>query len=468
MQARFTQRWFLVAIIATAQLTCLLIGQTWFVGRLETELRNNRQQAALSQNQAIVNGIAAYISALPPEVDQIDHREITRLTQWAGVIHRPEFCTIRLVNRAGEVIAQPGFDEWLPSSESQVIEPLVLLDGRRIRIEQLPEADLSYAQGALLRHDGLHWTAAQYVPRFDITVVAERPEAAIGRDIEMVIAAIDVAGVWIAIFISIMSFLMVTMIVQRYEHRLQAVNAGLTDTIARRERDLLSTRDAVVFGLAKLAESRDDDTGQHLERIRHYVRLLAEELVRDYPDLTPDAIELMCVTSSLHDIGKVGIPDAVLLKPGKLTAEERAIIQKHPLIGGDCLMAIRQRLGNDSFLDVACEIAFAHHERWDGGGYPFGLKGDQIPLAARVVSLADVYDALTMQRAYKAAMPHDVARKIIIEGNGTQFDPRVVDAFVRAEHKFRLCAEHHNARTAGQLETDPDHRMATAGAATNS
>src|SRR5262249_9773297 len=136
--------------------------------------------------------------------------------------------------------------------------------------------------------------------------------------------------------------------------------------------------------------------------------------------------------------GKVGIPDSILLSPKKLTPEQRAIIQKHPLIGGDTLLAIRKVWGDDPFLVTACEIAFAHHEKWDGSGYPFGLAGENIPLAARIVALADVYDALTTKRVYKDAMSHEQARAVILAGEGSHFDPKVVEAFRRSDADFRV------------------------------
>jgi response regulator RpfG family c-di-GMP phosphodiesterase len=204
-----------------------------------------------------------------------------------------------------------------------------------------------------------------------------------------------------------------------------------------RARALLQSRSAVILGLAKLAESRDDETGEHLDRIRRYVRILGEKLLETHPEVDREFVETIVETSALHDIGKVGIPDRVLLKEGTLTDEQRVIINKHPLIGGDTLLAVKRRWGDDQFLVTACEIVFAHHERWDGAGYPFGLEGDMIPLSARIVALADVYDALTSPRVYKPEMAHVEARAIIEQGRGTQFDPDVVDAFLVAEDDFR-------------------------------
>ncbi len=210
--------------------------------------------------------------------------------------------------------------------------------------------------------------------------------------------------------------------------------------IERLASEQAASRDAVIFAMAKLAESRDDDTGKHLDRICKYVEVLATEMAGARPGVDGGWVEIVTITAALHDIGKVGIPDAVLCKPGKLNAEERKVIQTHTTIGGDTLLALKQRWNEDTFLVTATEIAFAHHERWDGSGYPFGLAREDIALAARIVAVADVYDALTSERVYKKAMTHDEARKIIVEGSGSHFDPDVVDAFLATEKKIQAIA----------------------------
>jgi putative two-component system response regulator len=205
----------------------------------------------------------------------------------------------------------------------------------------------------------------------------------------------------------------------------------------KRQREVLRARNTLIFGLAKLAESRDTDTGEHLERIAAYCRVLAEQLRVTRPELDNDWIVSLQLASSLHDIGKVGIPDAVLLKPGRLEPAERTVIERHPTIGAEALDAILARDRGDKLLKMARNIAASHHERWDGTGYPERLKGDSIPLEARIVSVADVYDALTSKRVYKPALSHDEAMTIITAGRGTQFDPEVVDALVACSIVFQ-------------------------------
>lgn len=200
------------------------------------------------------------------------------------------------------------------------------------------------------------------------------------------------------------------------------------------------TQDVSVFSLAKLAECRDEETGLHLNRIQGYCRALAARLAqRDrYKEvLTEAAIEDLVRSSILHDIGKVGIPDEILLSEKKFTPEDFAVMKRHPVIGGDALAEAVRELGEESYLSLARDIAYHHHERWDGAGYPFSLHGENIPLAARIVALADVYDALTNQRRYKPAFSHEDTVRMIVEGKGTHFDPELVDVFLEVDHEFQ-------------------------------
>jgi response regulator RpfG family c-di-GMP phosphodiesterase len=199
------------------------------------------------------------------------------------------------------------------------------------------------------------------------------------------------------------------------------------------------SRTGTIMGLVRMAEFRDQDTGEHLERIKEYSILLADKL-RTYPEykdlVTNNYIEDLGMSSILHDIGKVGIPDSILLKQGPLTDDEFKIIQKHPTIGSKTITDIERQVNVNSFLDLGREIVRHHHERWDGSGYPDGLEGNGIPLSARIVALADVYDALTSKRPYKKAFTHSEAYKIITESSGTHFDPVIVEVFISLSDEF--------------------------------
>lgn len=213
----------------------------------------------------------------------------------------------------------------------------------------------------------------------------------------------------------------------------------LARRVERESRIVMETRDLTVFALAQLADSRDPETGDHLCRMRAYAQILAEQLHARgvFPDeLNERFLEDLYRASPLHDIGKVGIPDSVLLKPGRLTPEEFSVMRTHAEIGARTLERAARRATCGDFLEMAIDVAWAHHERFDGRGYPRGLAGDQIPLSARIVALADVYDALTSARVYKAAMLPAEARQIIVADSGVHFDPRIIEAFTDSFDRF--------------------------------
>jgi response regulator RpfG family c-di-GMP phosphodiesterase len=224
----------------------------------------------------------------------------------------------------------------------------------------------------------------------------------------------------------------------------------MTDSLENTIADLKHTQYLTMTKLAELAEKRDPDTGAHLQRMPRYCQVLAQALRCDspYAELLDDEfIQTLIDSSPLHDIGKVAVPDRILLKPGPLTADEFAIMQRHPLVGADVLTGA-------GFLKMACDMALCHHERYDGSGYPNHLAGDQIPLAARIVALADMYDALTSRRVYKEAYTHEEAfalirepstheqaSAILAQESGRRFDPHVMQAFLRCESEFRSIRE---------------------------
>lgn len=225
--------------------------------------------------------------------------------------------------------------------------------------------------------------------------------------------------------------------------RMAELTNQMIEELSVKSDEVVLTQDASILGMATLAEARDNETGAHILRTQRYVKLLAQQL-QSHPAhsayLTDDVIDLLYKSAPLHDIGKVGIPDAILLKPGKLTDDEFVIMKTHATIGAEALATAQERLGSTSFLRLAQEIAETHHEKWDGSGYPNQLSGRQIPLSGRLMALADVYDALICKRHYKPAFSHEKSRGIILEGRGTHFDPDVVDAFLALEEGFQQVA----------------------------
>ena len=232
---------------------------------------------------------------------------------------------------------------------------------------------------------------------------------------------------------------------------LQDQNVHLEHLVSKRTRDLeiktaelQNSQDLTIMALGSIAETRDNETGNHIHRTRAYVEILTGVLGKRtslQSCVAPGEWEMIWKFAPLHDIGKVGIPDSILLKPGPLSAEEFAVMKRHTVLGRDALRMAEDRVNAEGgFFRIAIEIAYSHHERWNGTGYPEGLAGDAIPLAARLMAVADVYDALISKRVYKAEMPHATAVDIIRSERGKHFDPMVIDCFVDVADEFRNVA----------------------------
>jgi putative two-component system response regulator len=233
---------------------------------------------------------------------------------------------------------------------------------------------------------------------------------------------------------------------RRATRALQRQNDILEEMVIARTREIELTRDVTFHALATLVDCRSPETGAHIHRTRAYVQALAQRLCGDpgYPALMDlEYVQLLHKASPLHDIGKVGVPDHILLKPGRLSPDEFDVIKQHTTFGRDALLLPEAELGTSRFLGVARELIYSHHERWDGGGYPEGLRGDAIPLPGRLMALADVYDALISARVYKPAIPHEEALEIMEQGIGTHFDPNLGDTFMRCHEEFRAIAARH-------------------------
>ncbi len=222
---------------------------------------------------------------------------------------------------------------------------------------------------------------------------------------------------------------------------LKIQNNILEKMVKKRTEELAQSQQATIVAMGALAEFRDPETGNHLRRTQHYVKHLAEELSKlpDYSEyLTEERIDILFKSAPLHDIGKVGVPDRVLLKPGKLDATEFETMKEHTVFGKNAIRETQNQMTkSNTFLTMSEQIAAHHHERWDGTGYPYGLAGTDIPLSARLMAIADVYDALVSARVYKPPYSHEEAVQMIKEKAGTQFDPDMVKAFVRIAEEFK-------------------------------
>jgi putative two-component system response regulator len=238
-----------------------------------------------------------------------------------------------------------------------------------------------------------------------------------------------------------------------YSDFLTDKTAYLESEVARRTREVSAIQDVTIQAMASLAETRDSDTGNHIRRTQFYVKALTNKL-KKHPlysvYLTDSMIEMIFKSAPLHDIGKVGIPDRILLKPGRFEPAEFEIMKTHTTLGRDAIQAAENSLGLQvDFLSIAKEIAYGHQEKWDGSGYPEGLKGDVIPISARLMAVADVYDALISRRVYKDSMSHDKAISIIEEGKGSHFDPDMVDAFLAIQDEIKSIAARYADSDAG-------------------
>ena len=233
---------------------------------------------------------------------------------------------------------------------------------------------------------------------------------------------------------------------KRVQDFLRDQNQFLESEVQKRTTEVVAIQDVTILAMASLAETRDNETGNHIRRTQHYVRLLAGKL-RHHPRFAhflddDGTIELLYKSAPLHDIGKIGIPDRILLKPGRFEPEEFEIMKTHTTLGRDAILHAEKELGIEMpFLTLAKEIAYGHQEKWDGSGYPQGLSGDDIPISARLMAVADVYDALISRRIYKEGMSHEKAVEIILQGKGSHFDPDMVDAFAELQEEFRKIAK---------------------------
>jgi HD-GYP domain-containing protein (c-di-GMP phosphodiesterase class II) len=247
------------------------------------------------------------------------------------------------------------------------------------------------------------------------------------------------AFIWIASVQGALGYLVFSRVYRACREQQEQSQAS----VEQHQQALARTRNAVILGLSRLAEPRDGDTQGHLDRVGIYAEKIART-ASQRPEfagqISSGLIERIRPSAALHDIGKVGIEDAILQKPGRLTDDERRRMQAHTRISGECLLQIQQCLGDSNFLTLAHEIAVFHHERWDGSGYPSKLTGEAIPLSARIVAIADVYDALSARRVYKDAYAHERCVEIIAAESGKHFDPRLVDVFMEVESEFAQIA----------------------------
>lgn len=435
---KFTLRSRASLVAATVFLQALVLGVGGFVsmtiGRHGVAGRVREQ--VLEESYQLVDHTFNNLVEITDKPIVFGSPEWSKAQDFIESVKLPAGATLFLLDHTGHILCHPSLkrNANLRRTDYSEQELQLIPSGEQW---QLGNLNSGAALGAEVETLG---GPASMVTRYDaergIKIVAMQPVAAIAAAGERLTSGLFWIGAVGSGLILLISAAGSILLVRRYDTVLMRANKHLEEEVERRTRRGLSIRNGLIFGLAKLADYRDTDTGRHLERICQYCEILATSLKGQFEEVTDEWIELLKLASSMHDIGKVGIPDSILLKPGPLSEAERRQMQTHTLIGSDTLVAIRRRVGDDELLNMGIQVALEHHERFDGTGYPYGLMGEEIALSARIVALADMYDALTSQRVYKAPMSHEQACRIILESRGTHFDPRIVDAFLRVAKEF--------------------------------
>ncbi|MEM6329381.1 MAG: HD domain-containing phosphohydrolase [Planctomycetota bacterium] len=444
MRFSFHSKLALILAVAAVQAVCLSWGVFVFDAWLERSIRGTVHKQVLDDNLQTAKQMAKLIRAMGVEDPRTDLASWNRLQSTVAGISLPNDGFVCLTDAGdGRVLCHPRLKARPVFAQGTAAGRVTVNSGASAGGVPSSEA-LSGGQsggrvsgGVVQTSEGLQIVAAAELPEINARVLVHQLGRGIDAAIARVVEPVRPIGLAVSLGLVALTTVGVASVVRKHENQLEAINRNLEGLVERRTNSLMKTRNGLIFGLAKLAESRDTDTGEHLERIAKYVSILARQLQENGVPLSDADIEQLALASSLHDIGKVGVPDAVLLKPGRLDPDERAVIETHAAIGGDCLRALSERLGDDDFLQAAEEIAYGHHEKWDGTGYPFQRSGEQIPLSARIVAVADVYDALRSKRPYKDGMPHEKARAILVADSGSHFDPVVVEAFLATEESFR-------------------------------
>lgn len=404
------------------------------------------EERAREQNVRTAQGLAEAVAALSPTELNYGTDAWSKAQKLVENVNLLGGAFVCILDSSGRILCHPDLRRN-PALREVAITP----GAGREAID--PRLDPTRS-GLLL--DGTHYLAVRKLGETGNTLLVHQPQdglASLGRE--------ATTGVLFGVFVVGMAVLAITgfasfILIRRHQRVLEGINKGLEDEVRLRVRQSLEGRHAIIFGLAKLADLRDSETGQHLDRICAYSQILAHEVAGLDPTINEDWISDLRLAAALHDIGKVGVPDSILLKQGKLSPEERRVLEQHPLIGSDTLIELRKRMGDDRLLTIGIQVTLSHHERWDGTGYPYGLSGEQIPLAARIVAICDVYDALTSERVYKAAIPHERACRMIGDQRGKHFDPAIVDAFMRICDQFDAL----RAQTQAALAAEAGERAA--------
>lgn len=457
------RRQLLILLLAASQLGCMTFGVLWASRWVQNTFRGCTERNAASQSETIAFELArriddADLKSFAP--GSTGWHQLKELCETVDVPHNGHVAIVNLDDGAliwhSNLKSDPQLLRTYPGRTTIVTDDGVM---PLIKAAQNSKRGAELAvSGELESQDQLYRATCLALPTFDAAIVVYMSQASLDQSVaEFVTPVLQVGFVLTAVVVGASSLLTV-FLVGKFDNTLSALGSSIEAEVDRRTLALIRGRSALALGLAKLAESRDKDAGHHLERMRTYVTILATELAKQNPEIDHHYVANLASASTLHDVGKIGVPDSVILKLGRLTPAERRAMQMHTVLGGECLANVAQFLGEpDQFVELCRQIAMSHHEQWDGSGYPQGLQGKAIPLAARIVALADVYDALTTSRAYRDAVSHAEAREWIVSNYGAQFDPEVVEAFVAREHDFaKISLAAHERRAAMEASAAPD------------
>lgn len=453
------RRQVLVAMLVMSQLGCMTFGVLWASHWLHEAFNQIIHRSAESQAQTVALSLARKTGDLPPTGSP---ERLQQIFAEADVPHDGFVTAVRLDDGAVAASSRqtPASINSSAPLSSQLLNRGADSQPLLAAIHSTENSDQVFVSGTMVVDERTYDVTALELPKQNTAIVVAMSEASLDHLVAQLITPLIYVGFVLTGAVVAATALCTIFLVRRFDSTLLEVSSSLEREVDRRTLALQRSRNAVVFGLAKLAESRDKDAGQHLERLRTYVTVLASELAKHNPSIDHHYVANLAIASALHDVGKMGVPDAVILKLGKLTAAERRAMQMHTVLGDECLASVERMFGDhDQFLTLGREVAAAHHEQWDGSGYPYGLQGKEIPLSARIVALADVYDALTSHREYRPAANHAEAREWIVSHYGSQFDPEVVEAFIAREADFakisRVTAEADARRLAADQYQEP-------------
>jgi len=398
----------------------------------------------IDNNRRVAESLVNAIGALPNHFDP-EHESWKKAQHLVETVDFGSGGFACILDETGDIVCHPDLEDDPSLGDvnlsKQLFNPIGSDTSSTIGDADSTEMAVGTADFSI---NGKHYIATQALTPSGTRLLVHQPISGLTTASQQVTAGLLLRMVAVGIPILLLTAVSGYMFFRGHTRAVCKWNSELETKIETKTIQLRKSRQAIVTALATLADYRDNETGQHVLRISEYTVVLARELKPNFEEIEPDWIERLRLASMLHDIGKVGVPDAILRKPGKLTDSEFDVIKSHPSVGADTLIKVHGEIESDPLIQMAIEVALYHHERWDGSGYPVGLSKSDIPLSARITAVADVFDALMSPRVYKPAMPIEQVRNIIIESSGSHFDPDVVNAFIKVVDELCVIRESHS------------------------